>query len=168
MVQAFGKTLSEQPLHVETLVQLELVYRALSQMLFYETVLLGRTECGSSDSQQYKHDSQTLRFITPICKSFGCKIGLQAITECLESLGGQGYMEDVGLARAVRDAQVNTIWEGTTNVLGLDVLRVLNETKGQALLHFKEVFTNLTMSALSDLLCLLMLCLGYFGQGVGR
>jgi alkylation response protein AidB-like acyl-CoA dehydrogenase len=128
-----------QPLHVETLVQLELTYRALAQMLFYECVLLGRTECDTADSEQRKHDAQTLRFITPICKSFGCKVGIQAISECMEALGGQGYMEDVGIARAVRDAQVNTIWEGTTNVLGLDVLRVLRETKGQALFHFKEV-----------------------------
>jgi hypothetical protein len=91
------------------------------------------------NSEQVKSDIKTLRFITPICKSFGCKIGIQAISECMEALGGQGYMEDVGIARAVRDAQVNTIWEGTTNVLGLDVLRVLKETKGEALLHFKEV-----------------------------
>jgi len=128
-----------QPLHVETLVQLELVYRALAQMTFYECLLLGRTECMDENSEQVKSDIKTLRFITPICKSFGCKIGIQAISECMEALGGQGYMEDVGIARAVRDAQVNTIWEGTTNVLGLDVLRVLKETKGEALFHFKEV-----------------------------
>ncbi|KAJ2962335.1 hypothetical protein NQZ79_g2463 [Umbelopsis isabellina] len=139
---AFGKTLSMQPLHIETLVQLELTHRALSQLCFYECLLLGRTECASGDSEERKYDAQTLRFITPICKSYGCKVGLQAITESMEALGGQGYMEDVGIARAVRDAQVNTIWEGTTNVLGLDVLRVLKETKGQALMHFKEVILD--------------------------
>ncbi|CAO3678572.1 unnamed protein product [Umbelopsis ramanniana] len=140
--EAFGKRLSMQPLHVETLVQLELVYRALAQMTFYECLLLGRTECMDENSEQVKSDIKTLRFITPICKSFGCKIGIQAISECMEALGGQGYMEDVGIARAVRDAQVNTIWEGTTNVLGLDVLRVLKETKGEALFHFKEVILD--------------------------
>jgi alkylation response protein AidB-like acyl-CoA dehydrogenase len=128
-----------QPLHIETMVQLELVFRVLAQMCFYECLLLGRIECGDENSEEIKSNIKTLRFITPICKSFGCKIGLQAITECMEALGGQGYMEDVGIARAVRDAQVNCIWEGTTNVLGLDVLRVLSETKGEALFHFQSV-----------------------------
>ncbi|KAH8556106.1 acyl-CoA dehydrogenase/oxidase C-terminal [Umbelopsis sp. PMI_123] len=140
--EAFGKTISMQPLHIETMVQLELVFRVLAQMCFYECLLLGRIECGDENSEEIKSNIKTLRFITPICKSFGCKIGLQAITECMEALGGQGYMEDVGIARAVRDAQVNCIWEGTTNVLGLDVLRVLSETKGEALFHFQSVMVD--------------------------
>jgi acyl-CoA dehydrogenase len=43
----------------------------------------------------------------------------------IEAFGGQGYMEDTGLPRLLRDAQVLPIWEGTTNVLSLDALRVL-------------------------------------------
>jgi hypothetical protein len=50
------------------------------------------------------------------------------VSEALELFGGAGYMEDSGLPRALRDVQVNTIWEGTTNVLSLDVLRALHRT----------------------------------------
>lgn len=80
-----------------------------------------------------------LRFLTPIIKAYGAKVAVGAIGEAMEALGGQGYMEDVGVARQLRDAQVNTIWEGTTNVLALDVLRVLRETKVRVLDVFKEV-----------------------------
>jgi acyl-CoA dehydrogenase len=48
-----------------------------------------------------------------------------AASEVIEAFGGQGYMEDTGLPRLLRDAQVLPIWEGTTNVLSLDALRVL-------------------------------------------
>jgi len=46
--------------------------------------------------------------------------------EGLESFGSPGYMEDTGLPAIIRDAQVNTIWEGTTNILSLDVIRVIS------------------------------------------
>jgi acyl-CoA dehydrogenase len=49
-------------------------------------------------------------------------------SEALEAFGGAGYIEDTGLPRILRDAQVLSIWEGTTNVLSLDVLRVLGRT----------------------------------------
>ena len=47
------------------------------------------------------------------------------LSEVLESFGGAGYVEDTGLPALLRDAQVFPIWEGTTNVLSLDVLRAL-------------------------------------------
>ena len=54
--------------------------------------------------------------------------GKQAVavaSEAIESFGGAGYVEDTGLPRLLRDAQVLPIWEGTTNVLSLDLLRAL-------------------------------------------
>jgi alkylation response protein AidB-like acyl-CoA dehydrogenase len=109
------------------------------QIVFYAAELLGRSECHDPNTQAYKDDYAVLRFITPIAKAYVCKIGVQACSEAMESLGGQGYMEETGMGRCVRDAQVNTIWEGTTNVLAMDVLRVINETKGQAMLHLQKV-----------------------------
>jgi alkylation response protein AidB-like acyl-CoA dehydrogenase len=47
------------------------------------------------------------------------------MSECIEALGGTGYMEDSDLPRIWRDSQVLSIWEGTTNVLSLDVWRVM-------------------------------------------
>ena len=57
-----------------------------------------------------------------------------------ECFGGQGYMEETGIGRAMRDVLVNTIWEGTTNVLSLDLLRVMAETRGAAL----EIYSNVS------------------------
>ena len=53
---------------------------------------------------------------------------VQAASEAIECFGGAGYMEDTGLARLLRDAQVLPIWEGTTNVLSLDVTRLLGKS----------------------------------------
>ena len=64
---------------------------------------------------------------------------LQAIkvsSEGLESFGGAGYLEDTGLPVHLRDAQVLSIWEGTTNVLALDVLRAIAKSKGEV--NFRE------------------------------
>lgn len=127
--QAFGKTLDKTPLHVITLAQLELVHRAGIQIVFYCIELLGLTECGKAS----KEDVNLLRLMTPITKGYVCKMGIIALSETMESLGGQGYMEETRLGRLLRDGQVNTIWEGTTNVMSLDVLRVMRETKNDSL-----------------------------------
>lgn len=133
--EAFGRTLDKTPLHITTLAQLELVFRAGLQIAFYCVELLGRVECQKAT----KEDAQMLRFLTPIAKGYVCKVGVQAISEAMEALGGQGYMEDTGMGRLLRDAQVNTIWEGTTNVMAMDVLRVMQETKFACLNVFKKV-----------------------------
>lgn len=135
---AFNNVLHKTPLHITTLAQLELIFRAGSQISFYCIELLGRTEC-LKDS---KEDAAILRFLTPIAKAYVCKIGVNAISEAMEALGGQGYMEEIGIGRQLRDAQVNTIWEGTTNVLAMDVLRVIRETKGECLQTFAKVSRN--------------------------
>lgn len=122
-------------LHITTLAELELIFRAGAQISFYCIELLGRTECVEDNTE----DTAILRFLTPIAKAYVCKIGVNACSEAMEALGGQGYMEDVGIGRQLRDSQVNTIWEGTTNVLSMDVLRVMKETKGQCILTFEKV-----------------------------
>lgn len=60
-------------------------------------------------------------------------------SEGLESFGGQGYIEDTGLPTFLRDAQVLSIWEGTTNIISLDVIRVILKSKTEALKYFSEV-----------------------------
>ncbi|CAO3641447.1 unnamed protein product [Mucor fragilis] len=133
--RAFNSSLDQTPLHITTLAQLELIFRAGAQISFYAVELLGRTEC----IQESKEDAAILRFLTPIAKAYVCKIGVNACSEAMEALGGQGYMEEIGIGRQLRDAQVNTIWEGTTNVLAMDVIRVIKETKGQCLGTFEQM-----------------------------
>src|SRR5205085_11685620 len=63
--------------------------------------------------------------LTPIAKLYTAKQAVAAASETLEAFGGAGYVEDTGIPRLLRDAQVLAIWEGTTNVLSLDLLRAV-------------------------------------------
>ena len=63
--------------------------------------------------------------MTPVVKYWVCKIAPALLYEAMECLGGNGYVEEAPLARYYREAPVNAIWEGSGNVMALDVLRVL-------------------------------------------
>lgn len=121
--KAFGARLNELPLHVETLAGLEVEYRAAFQLTFRLIELLGREETGKASSAE----SALLRLLTPVAKLYTAKQAVAGVSEVLECFGGAGYVEDTGLPRLLRDAQVLSIWEGTTNVLSLDVLRAIEK-----------------------------------------
>jgi putative acyl-CoA dehydrogenase len=65
------------------------------------------------------------RLMTPAAKLWVCKRALECTGEAMELLGGNGYVEDGVLARLYREAPVNSIWEGSGNVMALDVLRAI-------------------------------------------
>jgi alkylation response protein AidB-like acyl-CoA dehydrogenase len=119
---AFGTPLSEKPLHLDTLAGLEAEFAGALHLTFFVAELLGREEAGASSPEQDK----LLRLLTPIAKLVTAKQSVQVLSETIESFGGAGYVEDTGLPMLLRDAQVLPIWEGTTNVLSLDALRVLH------------------------------------------
>ena len=119
--RAFGKLLKEQPLHRETLAELQAEYTGALHLVLHLGVLLGRSELGKASPAELV----LLRLLTPIAKLYTAKQSIAVASEVLESFGGAGYIEDTGLPRLLRDCQVLSIWEGTTNVLSLDVLRVL-------------------------------------------
>lgn len=95
--------------------------RAGLQFLWEVVALLGKTECGKTT----KDEQTMLRLLTPLLKLYTAKQSIAVVSEVLEAFGGQGYMEDTDLPRLLRDSQVTAIWEGTTNVLSLDVWRPL-------------------------------------------
>lgn len=118
---AFGKPLSQQPLHVDTLAWLQAEMEAAFHLSFFLVELIGRDETGEISAD----DGRLLRLLTSIAK---LTTGRQAVTvasEVLEAHGGAGYVEDTGLPMLLRDSQVLPIWEGTTNVLALDTLRAI-------------------------------------------
>ncbi|KAK3808386.1 MAG: hypothetical protein J3Q66DRAFT_74986 [Benniella sp.] len=132
--EVFGALLKDQPLHLATVANMELQYRATSQFTFFCVAMLGRIETLDNDLPEVKErDIPLLRFLTPILKVWSAKNAFAMSQEAMECFGGQGYMEETGIGRAMRDILVNTIWEGTSNVLSLDVLRVMAETGGDAL-----------------------------------
>jgi alkylation response protein AidB-like acyl-CoA dehydrogenase len=118
---AFGAKLAEKPLHVDTLAGVEAEYEGAFLVAFRAVELLGKEETG----ELTEAEAALLRLLTPIVKLVTGKQGVAVASEILEAFGGAGYIEDTGLPRLLRDAQVLPIWEGTTNVLSLDLLRVL-------------------------------------------
>ena len=82
------------------------------------------------------------RLVTPAAKYWICKIAPGFIYEAMECLGGNGYVEESLLPRLYREAPVNAIWEGSGNVMCLDVLRALKRDEEAA-----ELFASLTREA---------------------
>jgi alkylation response protein AidB-like acyl-CoA dehydrogenase len=122
--RAFGRLLIEHPLHVETLADMQLELRAAFLLAFRVVELLGRDECGEATESE----SRLLRFLIPVAKLYTAKQAIAVASEALESFGGAGYVEDTGIPRLLRDAQVLSIWEGTTNILSLDALRAMERS----------------------------------------
>jgi len=122
--RAFGKLLIEHPLHVETLADMQLELRAAFLLAFRVVELLGKDECGEATESE----SRLLRFLIPVAKLYTAKQAIAVASEALESFGGAGYVEDTGIPRLLRDAQVLSIWEGTTNILSLDALRAMERS----------------------------------------
>jgi len=120
---AFGAPLADQPLHRDTLAGLQAEFEGAFLLTFRVAELLGRAEAGEAD----EGDRALLRALTPIAKLTTAKQAVAVTSEVLEAFGGAGYLEDTGLPVLLRDAQVLPIWEGTTNVLALDLLRALGE-----------------------------------------
>ncbi|XP_040051216.2 acyl-CoA dehydrogenase family member 11 [Gasterosteus aculeatus] len=126
---AFGKLLKDHPLHIQTLARMEVETRGAFLLVMDVCRLLGREESGVAT----RHDAHLLRLLTPVAKLYTGKQAVAVVSEGLESFGGQGYIEDTGLPGLLRDAQVLSIWEGTTNVLSLDVLRCVARSSGMVL-----------------------------------
>lgn len=112
----FGKPLIAQPLMRHVLADIALDVEAATALAFR----LART---------FEPDADALllawrRLMTPVTKYWVCKIAPQAACETMECLGGNGYTEAFPLARIYRETPVNAIWEGSGNVMALDVVRV--------------------------------------------
>lgn len=118
---AFGAPLSEKPLHMDTLADLQAETEAAFHLAFFVAELTGKSESGEIDDDQ----ARLLRLLTPVMKLTTGKQAVTVASEVLECFGGAGYVEDTGLPVLLRDSQVLSIWEGTTNVLALDTLRAL-------------------------------------------
>jgi putative acyl-CoA dehydrogenase len=124
---ALGASLADNALHLQTIAEMETHCRAAVLMLMDSVLLLGETEVPpNGDKARAEAAARTLRIATPLLKLFTAKQAMIVMSEGIESLGAHGYMEDSGIPRLLRDAQVLPIWEGTTNVLALDMLRVVS------------------------------------------
>lgn len=122
---AFGRLLAEQPLMQNVLADLALESEAA-------TLLMMRLAQAADVDHGSKDDSETdplerawRRIVVPAAKFWICKRAIEFCGECMEVWGGNGYVEEAPMARMLREAPVNSIWEGSGNVMCLDVLRAI-------------------------------------------
>ncbi|WFE65863.1 acyl-CoA dehydrogenase family protein [Micromonospora sp. WMMD714] len=129
--QVAGGSLADDPLHRATLGGLAVDAAGAFALAGHAFALLGRVEVGA-DPQA----AAELRVVAPLAKLATGRLAVASAAEYVEAFGGAGYVEDTGVPRLLRDAQVLPIWEGTTNVLAVDVLRaVTREDAGTPLLR---------------------------------
>lgn len=117
----FGKRLFDQPLMRATLLPLALDAEAALALVGYSADCLQRADAGDLDAKAL------VRVLTPIAKHYVCKRARHVTGEAMEIRGGNGYIEEWGFAKLVRDSHLGSIWEGSSNVIALDVLRCMRK-----------------------------------------
>ncbi|WP_022696647.1 acyl-CoA dehydrogenase family protein [Euryhalocaulis caribicus] len=123
---AFQKKLVDQPLMRAVLSDLSLEAEAATALAFLVAESFDKTLARDDEAAALS------RIITPIAKYWICKRAPGAAYEAMEALGGAGYVEESGLPRLFRQSPLNAIWEGSGNVIALDVLRALNREDAAA------------------------------------
>ncbi|EAZ5956727.1 isovaleryl-CoA dehydrogenase [Salmonella enterica] len=131
--QAFGKPLIDQPLMRQTLSRMALCLEGQTALLFR----LAR----AWEQRREAKEALWARLFTPAAKFAICKQVIPFVAEAMEVLGGMGYCEESELPRLYREMPVNSIWEGSGNIMCLDVLRVLTKQHGVYDV-LSEVFTE--------------------------
>jgi acyl-CoA dehydrogenase len=114
-----GRLLSSLPAHRATMADLAVDHAAALALVLRCCELTGRAEHGIAT----EHEQRVLRGLTPVAKLATARWAVAGTAEAMECLGGVGYCEDSALPALVRNTHVMPIWEGTTNVLALDLQR---------------------------------------------
>ncbi len=123
--QVAGGRLDANPLHRATLTQLAVDAQAAFALAMHAFALLGRVEVAADPAAEAE-----LRLVAPLAKLATGRWAVASASEYLECFGGAGFVEDTGVPRLLRDAQVLPIWEGTTNVLSVDTRRAIGRDEG--------------------------------------
>jgi putative acyl-CoA dehydrogenase len=131
--KAFGKLLVEQPLMRAVLADLALETEAAMQLSFH---LAHCYETDDALSVAWK------RIMTPASKFWICKRAVELTGEMMEVFGGNGYVDNGIMARIFKEAPVNTIWEGSGNVMCLDVLRAISRDVESIEILFQDLATT--------------------------
>ena len=130
---AFGKPLVAQPLMQNVLADLALESEAATQLALRLARACDRAAAGDA------HEARLKRIGTAFGKYWLCKRAPGHAAEALESLGGNGYVEESIMPRLFRDSPLNSLWEGSGNVNALDVLRALGKEPGVRESYFAEI-----------------------------
>ena len=115
--EAFGRRLWDLPLWRSTMADLVAETLGAFGLAFEAVRALDRADSGDADARRLA------RILIPMAKILCGKLAVQIVSEAMEAIGGNAYIEESILPRLLRDCQVLPIWEGTSNILSLDVLR---------------------------------------------
>lgn len=145
---AGGKRLVDMPSHIAVMAKDEVEYRGWMHLSFFTVLLLGISEQGSASTKggidaalvpDTKDVPNLLRVMTPVLKAGSAKACITGLQECIEGLGGVGYLEneemDLNVAKLYRDSNVLSIWEGTTETLSWDLVKILKGRNGNGVLQ---------------------------------
>jgi len=130
--KAFGHELDDQPLMTNVLADLAIESEAAT------AAALRLAHAFEADADN-EHELRLKRLVTPIVKYWTCKRAPQHAAEALECLGGNGYVEESDLPRLFRQSPLNGVWEGSGNVICLDVLRAVARDPATLDAYFDEV-----------------------------
>jgi len=145
--QAFGKPLIEHALYRKLVSELEsdvrgALYFTLDTAATFDAAFpphAGATAKTPAHDQGGDEDEMAsavrlLRALTPMAKATTARLSVSVASQACEALGGNGYVEDWVTPRLLRDAQVLPIWEGTTNIQALDLLRAIHKDQAHVAL----------------------------------
>ena len=123
---AFGRLLRDQPLMQNVLADLAVESEAATVSALWLARAYDDSHAAAVTGGSEDETARRLRRLaTPVLKYWVCKRASWHAVECLECLGGNGYIEESGMPRLYREAPLQSIWEGTGNVQALDVLRAM-------------------------------------------
>ncbi|WP_372657900.1 acyl-CoA dehydrogenase family protein [Hydrogenophaga sp.] len=115
--QAFNRHLIDMPLMQRTLIKMLLPSEQARTMFMHLSVCMGRADSGDQEAEKL------VRILTPLIKFRACRDARKVTQDGMEVRGGCGYIEEWSDPRIVRDALLGSIWEGTSNIVALDVAR---------------------------------------------
>jgi acyl-CoA dehydrogenase len=141
--RAFGQRLVDMPLMRRQLLKLLLPAEQARTMVFQTAEALRRSDAGEAAAYPL------VRILTPLIKFRACRDARKVTGDAMEVRGGCGYIEDWADPRLVRDAHLGSIWEGTSNIVALDVLRAMRREGSLAALdqHLRGLLAGTSMHA---------------------
>ncbi|WP_458186908.1 acyl-CoA dehydrogenase family protein [Haladaptatus sp. NG-WS-4] len=145
--EAFGQPIDQYPLMRRDLVEMAVAHEAATAFTFDAGLAFDRYHRGDEDA------FALMRLLVPIAKARTGRMAVDVASYAMEVQGGNGYVNEFVTHRLLRDAQVLPIWEGTSNVLSLDVLRAMARENAHepALARIRERLDAVDHDELSDL-----------------
>lgn len=120
----FGEKAIDHPMVRQKLHELGSLCVSNFYMVWRTVLAMDRAEAGE------EKEKELLRVLTPLSKWWSAEKAVYIVRECMELMGGNGYIEDFVMPKLFRDVNVLPIWEGTGNILVLDVLRAIEKSEG--------------------------------------